>query len=104
MSKLDTSIKDIEELLKQRSIKIDTMMNTTASSREKLKLINQKMNIEEEKLLTLIMEITESEQDVSTLDSKEVLNKRNELTKKINKVLDNLRKIRNTLADMIRTE
>ena len=84
MSKLDTSIKDIEELLKQRSIKIDTMMNTTASSREKLKLINQKMNIEEEKLLTLIMEITESEQDVSTLDSKEVLNKRNELTKKIN--------------------
>ena len=42
MSKLDTSIKDIEELLKQRSIKIDTMMNTTASSREKLKLINQK--------------------------------------------------------------
>mgnify|MGYP003970205797 FL=1 len=62
------------------------------------------MNIEEEKLLTLIMEITESEQDVSTLDSKEVLNKRNELTKKINKVLDNLRKIRNTLADIIRTE
>ena len=104
MSKLDTSIKDIEELLKQRSIKIDTMMNTTASSREELKLINQKMNIEEEKLLTLIMEITESEQDVSTLDSKEVLNKRNELTKKINKVLDNLRKIRNTLADIIRTE
>lgn len=104
MSKLDTSIKEIEELLKQRSIKIDTMMNTTASSREKLKLINQKMNIEEEKLLTLIMEITESEQDVSTLDSKEVLNKRNELTKKINKVLDNLRKIRNSLADIIRTE
>lgn len=104
MSKHDTSIKDIEELLKQRSIKIDTMMNTTASSREKLKLINQKMNIEEEKLLTLIMEITESEQDVSTLDSKEVLNKRNELTKKINKVLDNLRKIRNSLADIIRTE
>ena len=56
MSKLDTSIKEIEELLKQRSIKIDTMMNTTASSREKLKLINQKMNIEEEKLLTLIIE------------------------------------------------
>jgi hypothetical protein len=104
MSKLDTSIKEIEELLKQRSIKIDTMMNTTASSREKLKLINQKINIEEEKLLNLIMEITESEQDVSTLDSKEVLNKRNELTKKINKVLDNLRKIRNSLADIIRTE
>lgn len=104
MSKLDTSIKEIEELLKQRSIKIDTMMNTTTSSREKLKLINQKINIEEEKLLNLIMEITESEQDVSTLDSKEVLNKRNELTKKINKVLDNLRKIRNSLADIIRTE
>jgi len=104
MSKLDTSIKDIEELLKQRSIKIDTMMNTTASSREKLKLINQKMTIEEDTLLNLIMEITESEQDVSTMDSKEVLNKRNELTKKINKVLDNLRKIRNSLADIIRTE
>jgi uncharacterized protein YPO0396 len=102
MNKLDTSIKDIEKLLKQRSNKIDGMMSTTTNSREKLKLINKKIDIEEDKLLELIMKITESEQEVSSLDSKEVINKRDELTKRIENVLDNLRKIRNSLADSIR--
>jgi len=102
MSKTDTSIKDIEELLKQRRIDIDSMEDTTKSTREKLKLINKKMKNEEDKLLELIMNITESEQDVSSMDSKDVLNKRNELTNRIENVLDNLRKIRNSLADVIR--
>jgi len=102
MSKTDTSIKDIEELLQKRKVNIDSMEDATKSSREKLKLINKKMKNEEDKLLELIMNITESEQDVSSMDSKDVLNKRNELTNRIEKVLDNLRKIRNSLADIIR--
>ena len=102
MSKKDTSIKDIEELLQKRKVNIDSMEYATKSSREKLKLINKKMKNEEDKLLELIMNITESEQDVSSMDSKDVLNKRNELTNRIEKVLDNLRKIRNSLADIIR--
>ena len=102
MSKKDTSIKDIEELLQKRKVNIDSMEDATKSSREKLKLINKKMKNEEDKLLELIMNITESEQDVSSMDSKDVLNKRNELTNRIEKVLDNLRKIRNSLADIIR--
>jgi hypothetical protein len=102
MSKPNTSIQEIEELLNQRSSKLDGMMVTTTTSREKLKLINEKMDVEEDKILELIMNITESEQDVSSMDSNEVLNTRNELTKKIENVLDNLRKIRNSLADTIR--
>jgi hypothetical protein len=50
----------------------------------------------------IIIHITESEQYVSTLDTKNVLNSPNELNKRINKVLDNMRKIRNSLADIIR--
>jgi hypothetical protein len=49
MSKTDTYIKNIEELLKQRRIYIDSMEDTTKSTREKLKLINKKMKVEEEK-------------------------------------------------------
>ncbi len=102
MSKKDTSIKDIEELLKQRRIDIDSMEDTTKSTREKLKLINKKMKVEEEKLIELIVEITESQQYVSSMDSNELSRDNTELAKSIENVLDNLRKIRNSLADVIR--
>jgi chromosome segregation ATPase len=102
MSKTDTSIKNIEELLKQRRIDIDSMEDTTKSTREKLKLINKKMKVEEEKLIELIVEITESQQYVSSMDSNELSRDNTELAKSIENVLDNLRKIRNSLADVIR--
>lgn len=69
---------------------------------KKLELINKKIDAQNEELLQLLVNITDSEQDVSTMDSTEVLTKKNELTNKINKVLDNLRKIRNSLAEIIR--
>lgn len=71
-------------------------------SRKNLELINKKIDAQNEQLLQLLVNITDSEQDVSSMDSDEVLNKQNELTNKINKVLDNLRNIRNSLAEIIR--
>jgi len=102
MSKTDTSIKDIEELLKQRRIDIDSMEDATKSTREKLKLINKKMKVEEESLIELMVEITESQQYVSSMDSIKLSRDNKALEKKIETVLDNLRKIRNSLAGIIR--
>lgn len=102
MSKTDTSIKDIEELLKQRRIDIDSMEDATKSTREKLKLINKKMKVEEESLIELMVEITESQQYVSSMDSIKLSRDNKGLEKKIETVLDNLRKIRNSLAGIIR--
>lgn len=102
MSKTDTSIKDIEELLKQRRIDIDSMEDATKSTREKLNLINKKMKVEEESLIELMVEITESQQYVSSMDSIKLSRDNKALEKKIETVLDNLRKIRNSLAGIIR--
>jgi uncharacterized protein YPO0396 len=102
MSKPDTSMNEIEELLQQQQVKINSMEDITKSSREKLELINKRMDVEKDRLIELIMEITESEQYVSSMDSNELSRDNRELTKRIDKVLDNLRKIRNSLADIIR--
>jgi hypothetical protein len=48
------------------------------------------------------VEITESQQYVSSMDSNELSRDNTELAKSIENVLDNLRKIRNSLADVIR--
>ena len=102
MSKKDISLDDIKSLLREKQSKINTMEESSIKSRKKLELINKKIDAQNEELLQLLVNITDSEQDVSTMDSKEVLNKKNELTNKINKVLDNLRKIRNSIAEVIR--
>lgn len=102
MSKKDISLDDIKSLLREKQSKINTMEESSIKSRKKLELINKKIDAQNEELLQLLVNITDSEQDVSIMDSKEVLNKKNELTNKINKVLDNLRKIRNSLAEIIR--
>jgi hypothetical protein len=78
------------------------MESMSIKSRKNLELINKKIDAQNEQLLQLLVNITDSEQDVSSMDSEEVLNKQNELTNKINKVLDNLRNIRNSLAEIIR--
>jgi hypothetical protein len=96
------TLTQINELLQRKKNSLTDLEDVSERSREKLRLINKQINSQEEELLNIIMYITESEQDVSTLDTKNVLNSPNELNKRINKVLDNLRKIRNSLADIIR--
>jgi len=98
----DITLTQINELLQQKKDSISDLEVISDRSREKLRLINKKINDQEKELLNIIIHITESEQYVSTLDTKNVLNSPNELNKRINKVLDNMRKIRNSLADIIR--
>lgn len=98
----DITLAQINELLQRKKNSLTDLEGVSKRSREKLRLINKQINSQEEELLNIIMYITESEQDVSTLDTKNVLSSPNELNKRINKVLDNLRKIRNSLADIIR--
>ena len=98
----DITLTQINELLQRKKNSLTDLEDVSKRSREKLRLINKQINSQEEELLNIIMYITESEQDVSTLDTKNVLSSPNELNKRINKVLDNLRKIRNSLADIIR--
>jgi vacuolar-type H+-ATPase subunit I/STV1 len=102
MSNKDISLDEIKTLLREKQSKIDNMEELSTKSRKKLEIINKKIDAQNEELLQLLVSITDSEQDVSSMDSKEVLNKKNELTNKINKVLDNLRNIRNSLAEIIR--
>ena len=102
MSDKDISLDEIKTLLREKQNKINDMEAMSVKSRKKLELINKKIDAQNEELLQLLVNITDSEQDVSSMDSDEVLNKQNELTNKINKVLDNLRKIRNSLAEIIR--
>ena len=102
MSDKDISLDEIKTLLREKQNKINDMEAMSVKSRKKLELINKKIDAQNEELLQLLVNITDSEQDVSTMDSTEVLTKKNELTNKINKVLYNLRKIRNSLAEIIR--
>jgi|TARA_B110000495_G_scaffold570_1_gene391 DNA-binding transcriptional MerR regulator len=102
MSNKDISLDEIKTMLREKQSKINDMESMSIKSRKNLELINKKIDAQNEQLLQLLVNITDSEQDVSSMDSDEVLNKQNELTNKINKVLDNLRNIRNSLAEIIR--
>jgi|TARA_B110000037_G_C17071658_1_gene486139 DNA-binding transcriptional MerR regulator len=102
MSNKDISLDEIKTMLREKQSKINDMESMSIKSRKNLELINKKIDAQNEQLLQLLVNITDSEQDVSSMDSEEVLNKQNELTNKINKVLDNLRNIRNSLAEIIR--
>jgi hypothetical protein len=102
MSKHDISLEEIYKLLKAKESKINNITEISTKNIKKLKIIDQKIENQKMELLQLLVTITDSEQDVSMMDSKQVLNKKNELTNKINKVLTNLRNIRNSLAEIIR--
>ena len=97
----DISIKAIEELLESRRTKIDSMENMTKSSREKLKKINNKLDEQESKLINIVNDVTNTQLEIDNLeDFNETDNKA--FSKKIKEVLTNLRKIRLSLADIIR--
>ena len=101
MVKGDISIKDIEELLESRRTKIDSMENMTNGSREKLKKINNKLDEQESKLINIVNDVTNTQLEIDNLeDFNETDNK--DFSKKIKDVLTNLRKIRLSLADIIR--
>lgn len=97
----DISITDIKELLETKQAKIDSMENMTKSSREKLKKINNKLDEQESKLINIVNDVTNTQLEIDNLeDFNETDNK--DFSKKIKDVLTNLRKIRLSLADIIR--
>jgi hypothetical protein len=99
---MDIPLTDIYNLLEGKKKKINHLNDITKQNREKLRLINQNLDRQQEELLKLIIYITDSEQDVSSLDSKEVLSNENVMEERLNRILDNLRKIRISLVEIIR--
>ena len=98
----DSSLQEIQELLTTKEKQLGKLTDITISSREKIEKINQQLDVQQDELLKLIMYITDSEQDVSILDSKEVLSNENVMEERLNRILDNLRKIRMSLVEIIR--
>ena len=100
-SSRDISIQDIEQLLESRQIKIKDMETMTKGSREKLKKINTKLDEQEKQLIEIISNIALSQREVDNLDDFNVNNDQ-AFAKKIKDILNDMRKIRLSLADIIR--
>lgn len=101
MTSRDISIQDIEQLLQSRETKIKDMETMTRSSREKLKKINTKLDEQEKQLIEIISNIALSQREVDNLDDFNVNNDQ-VFAKKIKDILNDMRKIRLSLADIIR--
>ena len=97
----DISIRDIEKLLESRQTKINDMESMTKGSREKLKKINTKLDEQEKQLIEIISNIALSQREVDNLDDFNVTNDQ-VFAKKIKDILNDMRKIRLSLADIIR--
>jgi len=97
----DISIRDIEKLLESRQTKINDMESMTKGSREKLKKINTKLDEQEKQLIEIISNIALSQREVDNLDDFNVNNDQ-VFAKKIKDILNDMRKIRLSLADIIR--
>ena len=67
MSDKDISLDEIKTLLREKQNKINDMEAMSVKSRKKLELINKKIDAQNEELLQLLVNITDSEQDVSTM-------------------------------------
>jgi len=65
----DQSIKEINNLLKEREKKPGTMEATTKTSREKLKKINDNLKKQESKLLDILSMIQEDEVELTEIDT-----------------------------------
>ena len=101
MTSRDISIQDIERLLESRQMKIKDMESMTKGSREKLKKINKKLDEQEKQLIEIISNIAQSQREVDNLDDFNVNNDQ-VFAKKIKDILSDMRKIRISLADIIR--
>jgi hypothetical protein len=96
----DVSIKDIEELLKQRQKQIKGMEVMTKSTREKLKKINKILDERTEELLKINYMILTDEMKLSDIDSIQTPNI-DTVYSKLEEIQQSLRKTRNYLADLI---
>ena len=97
----DPSIEEINKLLESRQNKIGTMEATTKASREKLKQINLVLKNQENELMMILTLINQDEIILTEIDP-DTGSTIEDVYPKIEEVQNNLRKSRNSLANLIR--
>ena len=97
----DPSIEEINKLLESRQKKIGTMEATTKASREKLKQINLVLQNQENELMKILTLINQDEIILTEIDP-DIGSTIEDVYPKIEEVQNNLRKSRNSLANLIR--
>jgi len=97
----DPSIEEINKLLESRQKKIGTMEATTKASREKLKQINMVLQNQESELMKILTLINQDEIILAEIDPHTGYTVE-DVYPKIQEVQSNLRKSRNSLANLIR--
>jgi chromosome segregation ATPase len=97
----DPSIEEINKLLESRQNKIGTMEATTKASREKLKQINLVLQNQENELMKILTLINQDEIILTEIDP-DIGSTIEDVYPKIEEVQSNLRKSRNSLANLIR--
>jgi chromosome segregation ATPase len=97
----DITIEEIGKLLQREQNRIESMENTTNKSREKIKKINRQLDEQEKHLVEIITNITYAQQSIDNLEDFNE-NDNTDFTTQINEILANMRKIRLTLANVIK--
>ena len=101
----EVSIEEINNLLKEREKQMGRMEATTKSSREKLRKINADLDKQQQILMDIITLLTKDETEMVEIDQKISYYSDidiDELKPKIKNVQDILRKMKYSLAELIR--
>lgn len=101
----EVSIEEINNLLKEKKKQIGTMEATTKSSREKLKKINDDLDKQQQILMDIITLLTKDETEMIEIGEKISYDSDidiEEISEKITNVQEILRKMKYSLAELIR--
>lgn len=99
--KKDVNMEDIEQILQSNQSNMINMNTMTKNSREKLDKINRKMDEQQKILIELIYELSNNQKEIDDLDDYNTSDN-NAFSKKIDDVQKNMRKIKSSLATIIR--
>ena len=101
----DVSIEEIKKILEEREKQIGTMEATTKSSREKLRKINSDLDKQQKILMDIITLLTKDETEMMEIGEKISYDSDiniEEISDKITNVQNILRKMKYSLAELIR--
>jgi DNA-binding transcriptional MerR regulator len=98
----DITIEEIGKLLQREQNRIESMENTSTKSREKIQKINRQLDEQEKQIIEIITNIAYAQQSIDNLEDFNE-NDDSNFTIQINDILANMRKIRLTLANVIKT-
>ena len=103
----EVSIEEINNLLKEREKQMGRMEATTKSSREKLRKINEDLDKQQQILMDIITLLTKDETEMMEIGQKISYDSDidiEEISEKITNVQNILRKMKYSLAELIRKE